>query len=69
MRYDQIGYARLRELLDDSHTQLIEVLPPAEYEQLHLPRALSIPLTTLDETTIAGLDRGKQVVVYCWDGL
>jgi len=67
--YQQIAYARLRELVDDPHTQLIEVLPRAEYEELHLPRALSIPLKGLDETTVAGLNRGKEVVVYCWDGL
>jgi rhodanese-related sulfurtransferase len=45
------------------------VLPPEEYEELHLPRALSIPLKTLDERTTAGLDRSRALVVYCWDGL
>lgn len=68
MSYSQILYPQLRELLDQG-AQLVEVLPPAEYDELHLPGALSIPLKTLDADTTAGLDRAKAVVVYCWDGL
>jgi rhodanese-related sulfurtransferase len=59
----------MRELLAERDTQLVEVLPPAEYEELHLRGAISIPLKTLDERTTAGLDKAKAVVVYCWDGL
>jgi rhodanese-related sulfurtransferase len=68
MSYTQILYPQLRDLLDDS-AQLIEVLPPAEYNDLHLPGALSIPLMTLDAGSTAQLDRTKAVAVYCWDGL
>jgi rhodanese-related sulfurtransferase len=67
--YTQILHARLRELLDEPDTQLVEVLPPAEYEELHLPGAISIPLKTLDADTTAGLRRSQAVVVYCWDGI
>jgi len=67
--YTQILYPQLRELLDQPGTQLVEVLPPAEYAQLHLPGAISIPLKTLDQESTAVLDRAKAVVVYCWDGL
>jgi rhodanese-related sulfurtransferase len=56
----------LRSLLD-SGAQLIEVLPEDEYEEEHLPSALSIPLKRLDASTTAGLDRAAPVVVYCWD--
>lgn len=69
MSFEQITYPRLRELLDAPATQLVEVLPPREYEELHLPGALSIPLKTLDEHTTATLDRTNPVVVYCWDAL
>ena len=69
MSYSQILHARLRELLDDPGTQLVEVLPPAEYRELHIPGAINIPLKTLDEQTTAGLDRRQAVVVYCWDGI
>jgi rhodanese-related sulfurtransferase len=67
--YTQILYARLRELLDEPDTQLVEVLPPPEYEERHLPGAINIPLKTLDERTTASLDKAKAVVVYCWDGI
>ena len=68
MSYTQIPHARLRELLDEG-TQLVEVLPAAEYDELHLPGAINIPLKTLDADSTAGLDRARAVVVYCWDGL
>jgi rhodanese-related sulfurtransferase len=67
--YTQILYPQLRELLAEADTQLVEVLPPAEYEELHIPGAISIPLKTLDEQTTAGLDKTNAVVVYCWDGI
>jgi len=68
MSYTQILYPRLRELLDHD-AQLVEVLPPGEYQELHLPRAINIPLKTLDAQSAAALDRARAVVVYCWDGL
>jgi rhodanese-related sulfurtransferase len=68
MTYTQILYSQLRELLADG-AQLVEVLPPAEYDELHLPGAINIPLKTLDAHSTAALDRRKAVVVYCWDGL
>jgi rhodanese-related sulfurtransferase len=50
-------------------TQLVEVLPVAEYTDEHLPGAINLPLKELDATTAARLDRTRPVVVYCWDGL
>jgi rhodanese-related sulfurtransferase len=55
--------ARLRE----SGAQLVEVLPRHEYEEEHLPGALSIPLKELDAQTTAHLDKSRPVIVYCWD--
>ncbi|MGD9697319.1 MAG: rhodanese-like domain-containing protein [Thermoleophilia bacterium] len=49
--------------------QLVEVLPPAEYAEQHLPGAVSIPLKTLAARATAGLDRNRPVIVYCWDQL
>ncbi len=65
---ESIGFAQLEGLLDDG-AQLVEVLPPEEYEELHLPNAINIPLKTLDAGSTARLDRERAVVVYCWDGL
>lgn len=59
----------LRELVDRG-AQLVEVLPREEYEELHLPGALQLPLKELEaERAGALLDRARAVVVYCWDGL
>jgi rhodanese-related sulfurtransferase len=63
-----IDYPELRRLLN-SAAQLVEVLPAEEYGEMHLPEAVNIPLKTLNAVTTAGLDRGRPVVVYCWDAL
>jgi rhodanese-related sulfurtransferase len=49
--------------------QLVEVLPREEYEELHLPGAIHLPLKELDAESAQQLDPGRDVVVYCWDGL
>jgi len=63
-----ILYRALRRLVDE-HAQLVEVLPPEEYAEEHLPGAVNIPLKRLDAETTAELDKRRAVVVYCWDGL
>jgi rhodanese-related sulfurtransferase len=66
---DAIGIDEVLELLD-AGAQLVEVLPEKEYEQEHLPDALSLPLEELDRAAATGcLDPGRPVVVYCYDAL
>jgi rhodanese-related sulfurtransferase len=57
----------LRSLLDRGDAQLVEVLPSEEYEEEHLPGAISLPLKQLDASTAAVLDPSRPVIVYCWD--
>lgn len=64
----RIENGELQELLA-AGAQLVEVLPLEEYQEEHLPGALSIPLKQLDAETTAGLDKSNPVVVYCWDYL
>jgi hypothetical protein len=64
----RIEIEQLHELLAGG-AQLVEVLPAEEYEELHLPGAVNIPLKQLDAETTARLDRKNPVVVYCWDYL
>jgi rhodanese-related sulfurtransferase len=47
--------------------QLVEILPPDEYEEEHLPGAINLPLRQLEERASEVLDRHRAVVVYCWD--
>lgn len=47
--------------------QLVEVLPVDEYEEDHLPGAINLPLRRLETEAVRILDRGRPVIVYCWD--
>jgi rhodanese-related sulfurtransferase len=50
--------------------QLVEVLPRDEYEEEHLPGAIHLPLKSLTrDAAERSLDRGRPIVVYCWDAL
>ncbi len=44
--------------------QIVEVLPPEMYEEMHLPGAINIPLKSLNREATAGLERGRPVIVY-----
>ena len=46
--------------------QLIEVLPAEEYAEDHIPGAVSHPMRNLAQSA-AQIDRGRPVIVYCWD--
>jgi rhodanese-related sulfurtransferase len=62
----EINRHEVRRLLD-SGARLVEVLPPQEYEEEHLPGATHIHLKELNAETTRDLDRGVPVIVYCWD--
>jgi len=66
MRPLPIERARLQELIA-AGAQLVEVLPPEEYDEGHLPGAINIPLKELNRETAMRLDRSKPIVVYCYD--
>ena len=47
--------------------QLVEVLPADDYAKQHLPGAINLPLKELDRESAKQLDRGRPVIVYCYD--
>jgi hypothetical protein len=47
--------------------QLVEVLPPSEYREDHLPGAINLPLRRLEERAESVLDRDRPIIVYGWD--
>jgi len=59
---------QVRELVDGGG-QLLEVLPREEYEEQHLPGAISLPLKELDADAVAVLNTETAVIVYCWDSI
>ena len=63
-----VDFDRVQELIARG-AQVVEVLPEEEYSELHLPGAVNIPLKKLDADSAAALDRGRPVLVYCWDSL
>ena len=65
---EKIGVEQLQALIADG-AQVVEVLPAEKYKEQHIPGALSIPLKELDAGTVAVLDRGRPVAVYCWDSI
>lgn len=50
-----------------SGARLVEVLPAKEFDRAHLPQAINIPLTKLNDKTAAVLDTAAAVIVYCYD--
>ncbi len=57
------------ERLTAAGAQLVETLPEQQYREGHLPGATNLPLRQLTAERAARLDRGRPVVVYCWDSL
>ena len=51
-------------LIREEGAQLVEVLPPPEYEEEHIEGAINIPLKELDQQTTSGLDKDRPVIVY-----
>jgi rhodanese-related sulfurtransferase len=62
----EIDRNEVRRLLDGG-AQLVEVLPSSEYEEDHLPGAVSLPLRQIERQAEILLERGRPVIVYCWD--
>ena len=51
-------------LVRDEAAQLVEVLPPSEFEDEHIEGAINIPLKDLNEQTTSVLDKDNPVIVY-----
>jgi phage shock protein E len=57
----------VQRLVAKEAAQIVEVLPAAEYEDEHIAGAISIRLKELDAEAPRALDRGRPVIVYCYD--
>lgn len=60
---------RLARLVESEGAQVVDVLPRQEWEESHIPGAVSIPIKQLTAETTSDLSRDKPVVVYCHNGL
>ena len=46
---------------------MVEVLPPSDFAEVHLPGAVNIPLKQLTAETAGALDPQRIVICYCFD--
>ena len=54
----------VQRLIRDEQAQLVEVLPPPEYEVEHIEGATNLSLKELDQQTTSRLDKDRPVIVY-----
>jgi rhodanese-related sulfurtransferase len=47
--------------------QLVDVLPTSIYVEEHLPKAVNLPLESLDRDSFLAIDPKRPIVVYCFD--
>ena len=62
-----IDRKQVQKLLKEQHAQLVEVLPPKQYHDVHLAGALNLPLQELDAESAEILQKDRPVIVYCYD--
>jgi rhodanese-related sulfurtransferase len=60
---DREGVRRLME----QGAQVVDVLPAQEYNEDHVPGAISLPLRKIETEASRVLDPSRPVIVYCWD--
>jgi len=63
---NRIDLDRVVELQNQS-AQLVEVLSRKQFDEQHLPGAVSLPLSKFKSSELTKLDKNRPVIVYCWD--
>ena len=61
---EPVATAELMARADEGLVTVLDVRPPEEYAQGHLPGAVNVPLSQLKKH-LAKLPRGREVVAYC----
>ena len=63
-RSDLVSMQELQQLVDKGSVYVIDVRPREEYEQNHMPGAVSMPLEELPDL-LTSLPKKKEIVAYC----
>jgi rhodanese-related sulfurtransferase len=53
--------------LQNHGAQVVEVLSRKQFDEQHIPGAISLPLSKFKSAELAKLDEARAVIVYCWD--
>ncbi len=59
-----ISRDEVQRLIREEAAQLVEVLPPAMFEDEHIEGAINISVKELDRETTSALDKERPVIVY-----
>jgi ArsR family transcriptional regulator len=62
--FEPVSVADLAGRLREGLVTVVDVRPPEEYAAGHLPGAINVPLSQIDEH-VARLPRGREIVAYC----
>ncbi|MFW6197685.1 MAG: rhodanese-like domain-containing protein, partial [Myxococcota bacterium] len=57
----------VQDLLDGGDGRVLNVLPAASFEKVHIPRSESVPLDALKERAHEILADDEEIVVHCTD--
>ena len=68
--YEQITQEAAKEMMDTQEVIVLDVREQDEYDSSHIPRAVLLPVGTIDEDTAAEVipEKDSTVLVYCRSG-
>ena len=66
IKIKMLSLEQLLEMMENKESfKLVEVLEEKSYREKHLPSAINIPLSKLDELAEKMLNKDEKIVVYC----
>ena len=68
--YHQIAQEEAKEMMDTQEVIILDVREQDEYDSVHIPRAVLLPVGTINEDTAAAVipEKDSTVLVYCRSG-
>ena len=68
--YHQITQEEAKEMMDTQEVIILDVREQDEYDSVHIPGAVLLPVGTIDENTAAEVipEKDSTVLVYCRSG-
>ena len=68
--YHQITQEEAKEMMDTQEVIILDVREQDEYDSVHIPRAVLLPVGTINENTAAEVipEKDSTVLVYCRSG-
>lgn len=61
---EELSPETVKKRIEDSDAQVVDIRPPAQFEQGHIPGAINIPMSQLP-ATVDSVDWGDEVVCAC----